>query len=336
MTTMPNVRWFPTACALSLMTFAAGPAHGQAPPPLRLERKIELPDVQGRIDHLSVDPKTGRLFVAALGNDTLEVVDIEGGKRVGTLRGLAEPQGVLFVADAQRVFVANGKDGSLRIFDAASLAPVQRIDLGDDADNVRLDRATGRVWVAYGDGALAAVDAKGAKVEDVPLGGHPESFQLETNGPRIFVNVPRLRKVAVVDRVKRAVVASWPTGDAAANFPMALDERGKRLFVVCRTPARLLALDTDSGAIVATAPTVGDSDDVFYDAAARRVYVSGGEGAVAVYQQAEADRYPEVARIATTKGARTSLFSPDLGRLLVAARREGTSPAAIWVYAVAK
>src|SRR5262249_28327772 len=163
---------------------------------------------------------------------------------------------------------------------------------------------------------------------DVPLGGHPESFQLEANGPRIFVNVPKLRKVAVIDRGKGTVVTSWKTGDATANYPMALDEQDKRLFVVCRTPARLLVLDTDSGRIVAAMPTVGDSDDVFYDAAARRLYVSGGEGAVAVYEQTDADHYTEAARISTSKGARTSLFSPDLGRLLVAARREGGTPAA--------
>jgi DNA-binding beta-propeller fold protein YncE len=333
---MPSVRRFRLAFALPVAAFAAAPLPAETPAPLRLERKIELPDVQGRIDHLALDPKTQRLFVAALGNDTLEVVDVEGGKRAGTVRGLAEPQGVLFAADANRVFVANGQDGSVRVFDAASLAPLERIALGDDADNVRLDRAAGRVWVGYGDGALAALDAKGAKVQDIPLGGHPESFQLETNGPRIFVNVPKLRKVAVIDRAKGAVVAGWKTADATANYPMALDERDKRLFVVCRTPARLLVLDTDSGRIVAAMPTVGDSDDVFYDGAARRTYVSGGEGAVAVYQQADADHYTATARIPTSKGARTSLFSPDLGRLFVGARREGQTPAAIWVFAVAR
>src|SRR5262249_20118245 len=304
---MPSVPRFRPALALLFAALTAATARAETPP-LRLERKIELPDVQGRIDHLAVDPRTRRRCVAALGSDTSGVGEVEAGKRAGTVRGLAEPQGVLFATDANRVFVANGKDGSVRVFDAASLAPLERIALGDDADNVRLDRATGRVWVGYGDGALAALDAKGAKVQDVPLGGHPESFQLETNGPRIFVNVPKLRKVAVIDRGKDAVVASWKTGDATANYPMALDERDKRLFVVCRTPARLLVLDTDSGRIVATMPTVGDSDDVFYDGAARRIYVSGGEGAVAVYQQTDADHYTETARISTSKGARTSLF----------------------------
>ena len=291
---------------LVLANTAAG--SGQVGGPLRLERKIELPDVEGRIDHMSIDVRTGRLFMAALGNDTVEVLDLKAAKRVQTLRGLAEPQGILFVPDANRLFVANGKDGSVRVFDGSSLTALKSVPLGDDADNVRLDAATGRVWVGYGEGALAAIDEKGVKAADVPLGGHPESFQLERNGPRIFVNVPNARKVAVVDRVKGALIASWTTGDATANFPMALDEGGKRLFVVCRKPARLLVLNTDTGAIVATAPTVGDADDVFYDQARKRLYVSDGEGAIAVYEQTNADQYKEIAKVQTIHSASSGLL----------------------------
>jgi DNA-binding beta-propeller fold protein YncE len=312
------------------------PVEAPSTPPLRLEKTIELPDVQGRIDHLSIDLKTHRLFMAALGNDTVEVIDLRAGKRVQTIRGLAEPQGILFVPDVNRVFVANGKDGSLRLFDGTSLTAVKAVSFGDDADNLRLDPTTGRIWVGYGAGALGAVAANGAKVADIPLGAHPESFQLERTGSRIFVNLPDARKVGVVDRKKSAVTASWRTGDASANFPMALDEPNKRLFVVCRTPARLLVLNTDSGAIVAALPTVGDSDDIFYDQTARRLYVSGGEGAIVVYQQDDADHYRQTARIETVKGARTSFFSPELGRLFLAVRREGQTPAALWIYDVSR
>jgi DNA-binding beta-propeller fold protein YncE len=310
--------------------------QAQAPGLLRLEKKIELPDVQGRIDHMSVDPKSGRLFMAALGNDTVEVIDIKAAKRAETIRGLAEPQGILIVPEANRLFVANGKDGTVRIFDGSSLGPLQTVHLGDDADNVRTDPATGRIWIGYGDGALGAIDAQGTKVADVPLGAHPESFQMEKSGSRVFVNLPSARKVAVVDRNKGAVIVSWGTGGATANFPMALDEAHKRLFVVCRTPARLLVLNTDSGAIVATLPTVGDSDDVFYDQSAKRLYVSGGEGAIVVYQQVDADHYNEASKLHTVKGARTSFFSPELRRLFLAVRREGQTPAALWVYEISK
>lgn len=302
-------------------------------PPLRLERKIALPDVHGRIDHLAVDPARRRLFVAALGNDTVEVVDLDAGRRVQTLRGLAEPQGVLVVPELNRLVVANGRDGTVRVFDATSLAPLQSFPLGDDADNVRRGARTGLVWVGYGAGGLRSVDLeRGVLGNDVPLGAHPESFRLEERGPRAYVNLPGARVVAVVDLERRKVLARWPTAGATANYPMALDEAGQRLFVACRTPARLLVFDSDSGAVVAELPTVGDSDDVFYDAATRRLYVSGGDGAVAVYRQQDPDHYQEIARLPTVKGARTSLFSAPLGRLFLAVRSEGGNPAAIWVY----
>jgi DNA-binding beta-propeller fold protein YncE len=166
------------------------------------------------------------------------------------------------------------------------------------------------------------------------LGAHPESFQLETNGPRIFVNVPRSRKIAVVDRKAGKVVASWSTGGPVANYPMALDEADQRLFVVCRMPARLVVLDTSNGKVIARLPVVGDCDDVFYDAARKRIYATGGEGAISVFQQEDADHYNESAKITTAKGARTGYFSPDLGRLFVAARRDGSKAAEIRIYDV--
>lgn len=318
------------------MVCAGSSVGAQSMAPLRLEKTIDLPDVQGRIDHFSIDLKNRRLFMAALGNDTVEVIDLKTAERIQTIRGLAEPQGILVVPELNRLFVANGKDGSLRIFDSSTLTPLQTVLYGDDADNVRLDPTTSRIWVGYGAGGLGSVDAKGSKLADVPLGAHPESFQLEKTGPRLFVNLPNAKKVAVVDRSKGAVVASWGTGDASANFPMALDEPNKRLFVVCRTPARLVVLNTDSGAIAAALPTVGDSDDIFYDASTRRLYVSGGEGAIVVYQQDDPDHYKQIARIETVKGARTSFFSPELGRLFLAVRRQGDKPAGIWIYEVSR
>jgi DNA-binding beta-propeller fold protein YncE len=312
-------------------------APAPSPTPLTLERTIELPDVKGRIDHMSVDPTTRRLYVAALGNDTVEVVDLAAGRRLHTIRGLAEPQGVLVVPGANHLLVANGRDGTLRIFDASSLAPVKTVPLGDDADNVRLDPESGRAWVGYGAGALREIDPKdGGLGREVALGAHPESFQLERNGARAFVNLPNAREIAVVDRKRGSVTSRWKTADATANFPMALDEGGKRLFVVCRTPPRLLVLSSESGTVLAELPTVGDSDDVFYDQAARRIYVTGGEGAVVTYRQRDADHYEEIARQRTLRGARTSFFSPELRRLFVAVRQHDQKPAAIWVYAVSR
>jgi DNA-binding beta-propeller fold protein YncE len=318
--------------AMITLFFGVGLSHAQSNLPLRLERTIPLPGIKGRIDHLAYDADNGRLFVAALGNNTVEVIDLAKGTLAGTIRGLAEPQGVIYEPRSKHVWVANGSDGTVRIFDANTFAPLKTISLGDDADNIRRDAATQRIFVGYGSGGIAVFDPAGNKMGDVKVDAHPESFQLETSGPRIFVNLPRSEKIAVIDRAKSSVVTSWKTDDAQSNFPMALDETDGRLFVVCRRPAELLVLDTKSGAVVAKLPTVGDSDDVFYDNRHRRIYASGGEGAVAVYRQQDADHYGEAGRIETLKGARTSLFVPELNRLFVAARQQGGSEATIRVY----
>ena len=317
--------------SLMIVIASAALAWGQAAQPLRLEKTIELPDVQGRIDHLTIDLKGEKLFVAALGNNTVEVIDIKAGRRAKTIAQLQEPQGVLYVAETNRLYIANGKDGSVRVFDANSYAPLKTLDYNDDADNLRYDSGRRRIFVGYGGGALGELDSEGNKTADIKLDAHPESFQLEKDGPRIYVNLPNSRKVVVVDREKRTITATWKTGMAFANYPMALDESNHRLFVVTRLPARLLVFDTNTGTIVQKLSAVGDCDDVFYDKTRKRIYASGGDGAISVFEQKDADHYTESARITTVKGARTSFFSPELDRLFLAVRREGSQSAAIQV-----
>jgi DNA-binding beta-propeller fold protein YncE len=307
-------------------------ASAQASQPLRLEKTIELPNVQGRIDHMSIDVKGQRLFVSALGNNTVEVIDILAGKRLKTITGLAEPQGVLYVPANDRIYVANGKDGSVRIFDGTSYALLKTLDYGDDADNLRFDAGNQRVIVGFGDGALGEIDSAGNKVSQTNVSAHPESFQLEANRQRIYVNLPKSRKVAVVDREKHAVTASWGTGISFANFPMALDEKDHRLFVATRFPARLLVFDTEKGKIIQSLSATGDCDDVFYDSTRKRIYATGGEGAISIFDQQDPDHYRESARITTVKGARTSFFSADLDRLFLGVRRQGSQPAAIRIF----
>ena len=299
---------------------------------LKLETTVPMADVQGRIDHLSIDLKGQRLFVAALGNNSLEVIDLKENKRVHTINGLAEPQGITYSSSTNRVFVANGKDGSVRAFDAASWKMLSSTSYGDDADNLRQDPSSGHIWVGYGGGALGEFDLEGTKLADTRLDAHPESFQLEKNGSRIFINLPRSMKIAVVDRKTRTVLESWGTGGPLANYPMALDERDHRLFVVTRLPARLIVLDTDQGKRVATLPAIGDCDDVFYDERRHRIYAIGGEGGVSVFQQRDADHYDELGRIKTVSGARTGFFSADLDRLYVAVRKHESQSAEIRVY----
>lgn len=299
--------------------------------PLRKVATIPLPGVNGRIDHMAVDTARKRLFVAALGNGSLEVVDLEKGAVTKSINRLREPQGVAYAAGVDKLFVACGGDGSCKILDGGSLDPVKDVQLGDDADNVRYDEKTRRVYV--GDVGLAILDAaSGKRLGDIKLLAHPESFQLESGGPRIFVNVARDGLVAVVDRDKRAVIARWPLGEARANFPMALDEANRRLFVGCRKPPRLVVLDSASGKIAASLLTDGDADDVFYDAARRRIYLSCGVGLINVIEQTDAGHYRTAAKIPTAPGARTSLFVPALNRFYLAVPHRAAQPAEIRVY----
>jgi DNA-binding beta-propeller fold protein YncE len=318
--------------AQALIATAMGVGICGAADPLRFEKSIPLPNVNGRIDHMAADPNGGRLFVAALGNKTLEVIDWNSGKRIKSIASLDEPQGIVYRLESNRLYVATGGDGSVRVFEGSSFMLQQTIKLGDDADNLRFDAALGLVWAGYGGGALAAIDDDGQLVANIRLSAHPESFQLEHDGPRIFVNLPRSRQVAVVDREKKAVIATWGTGLDFSNFPMTFDEKSKRLFIVCRVPARLLVMDTDSGKIVAKMPTIGDSDDVFYDSARHRLYVTGGGGAVVVYDQRSRDQYEQVASIRISDGARTSLFVPEADRLFVAVPHRGAQLAEIRIY----
>ena len=270
---------------------------------------------------MAVDVAGQRLFVAALGNNTVEVVDLKEGKRIQSLSGFAEPQGVVYVPEFDKLIVANGADGTCRILDGRSFKIVATVQLGEDADNVRYDKKDKLVYVGYGDGALTAIDAKtGAKVADIKLAAHPESFRLEANSPRIFVNVPGADQIAVVDREKKAVIETWPLKDAKGNFPMFLDESNHRLFVGCRRPARLLVLDTANGKTVSDMKISGDTDDLFYDATSKQIYASCGAGFIDLIQQKDADSYELRERIPTVSGARTSFFSPELGRLYLAVR----------------
>lgn len=317
-------------CALTGAMLAMPLSSAQEP--LTLTTAIELPRVDGRIDHLAFDAAGQRLFVAALGNNTVEVIDVKAGKHLKSLPGFREPQGIAALPDAKLIAVANGQgDGVQFVGDDYRVAQAAR--LGDDSDNVRYDSAAKRVYVGYGSGAIAAVSPADAKLlGEAKLAGHPESFQLERSGARIFVNVPSADQIAVVDRGTMRVTATWPVRTAKANYPMALDEGNHRLIIGCRRPAKALVYDTSSGKEIAAFDIVGDTDDLFYDAARKRLYVSGGEGFVDVFQSDGANRFTRLARVPTAAGARTSLFVPDLNRLFLAVPHRGSQRAEIRVF----
>lgn len=319
---------------LLLLTFFVWfrPLSAEEPAPLTLEKVIALPGVEGRFDHAAFDPGTHRLFFAALGNNTLEVVDASAGKRLHTISGLKKPTGVRFLAGRNLIVVANGDDGSCRFYDATSYSEKGRVSGVDDADNVRFDEKTQRVYLGYAAGALGVIDAATLKLTgSIRLPKHPESFQLEHDGPRIFVNVPDAHQIAVIDRARNSVVATWPMTEFRANFPMALVESQRRVFIGCRSPARLVAFDTQSGKPVVDAPLSGDIDDLFFDIASSRLFASCGEGFIDVFRFEPPATLQRTDRIASAKGARTAFFHPNLGFCLAVPHR-GEQGAEIRIY----
>lgn len=325
-----KVAWLITVGAAMFAIPVRG-ADPQTSSPLELVQTIRLADVRGRIDHLAVDPDEARLFVAALGNDSVEVVDLRGGTRVVRITNLHEPQGIGYARSANRLFVANA-GGGVDVFEASTLRRMSRIEGLDDADNVRLEAADAKVYVGYGH-ALAAIDAGSGKLlERIELAGHPESFQLESAGTRIFVNVPSAAQIAVVDRSKKAVIGTWNIGEKRANFPMALDEANHRLFVATRKPASLLIFDTEAGVRTADLSIAGDADDLFYDARRKRLYVICGDGVIDIVDQKDADHYERAGEVRTVRGTRTGLFVPSRNALFVAVPAHTSGPAEIRVF----
>lgn len=320
-----------TLIALSAWLFA-GAVQTATAQSLVLERRIELPSVRGRIDHLAVDLEGQRLFVAALAADSLEVLDMREGKRASSITALHEPQGVLYLGNLKRLLVANGAGGGVEAFNDAR-APVTASQASlDDADNLREDPFNGDVYVGA-DKALVRLDPDTLRVlQRINLAGHPESFQIEGTGGRIYVNVPTAGHIAVVNRESGKVEATWPIKGAARNFPMALNEQDHQLFVVTRSPALLIVHDTGSGSEIDRVPVCSDADDLFFDSARHRLYVVCGEGQVAVIRP-DGQHFAVSERVPTAAGARTGLFVPSLSTLFVAVPARA-SPAEIRAYVI--
>jgi hypothetical protein len=302
---------------------------------MRLLQTIPLLNVSGRIDHLAIDIQTQRLFVAALGNNTLEVLDLNTAQKALTLSGLSEPQGVVFVPGLNKLYVTNGGMGLCAIFEGDAVGLLHSLELASDPDNLRYDASRGFVYVGYGNGAIGVIDtATDELIAEVKLEGHPESFQFEVSGSQLFVNIPSRNEIAVLDREQHKIITTWSTGEASANYPMALDEIHHRLFVGFRQPSIMRVYDTETGDVIANLESVGDADDIFYDAERERIYIIGGEGYIDVFEQQDANHYELLKQIPTASGARTGLFVPELNRFYVAVPQQGSIEAEVRVYDV--
>jgi DNA-binding beta-propeller fold protein YncE len=311
-------------------TAACCPVYGQSSNtpaardllPLQLEEQIPIPHVAGRLDHFSADVKRKRLFVSALGNNTVEVIDTFQGKVIHSIPGLSQPQGPLYVPGFDKLYVANAEDGKVRVFDGATYALKKTIDFGKDPDNLRYDAATKKVFVGFGedDGGIATIDpATDERVGPVlKTEGHPESFQVEASGTHVFVNVPDAGNVVEsIDR-KTGAVTKWPLAGLRGNYAMALNEADHRLFTITRKTPMMVVLDTTTGKEVARLRAAGECDDVYFDESRKRVYVIGAEGFISVFQENDPDHYELVASAPSAVGIRTGFFYPKRDRLYVA------------------
>jgi hypothetical protein len=310
---------------------------------LRLVQTIPMPNVKGRIDHMDVDVKGKRLFVAGLENGSLDVVDLGTGKSSKSIPGFKKTQGVAYIPSLNKVFVASGDDGMLRVFRGDTLALLHSIKLELGPNRVIYDPHTKILYVGYGGkdagkdyGEVGIIDAKtDKKLGDIKVEAHPAELLLDKSGKTLYVFVSSASKVQVVDTKKREVVATWSTS-SQRNGDGAFDEKTHRLFIGTRTPPRMITMDSNTGKEVASLPTVEGMDGVYFNAAQKRIYISGGRdndvGYIVVYQQKDADDYELIGKIPTKSGAGTSFWSPELNRFYVGAPAHGNEDAAILVF----
>jgi DNA-binding beta-propeller fold protein YncE len=333
-------KWFTWAAIGVLAILSAGNLQAQTPArtilPLQLEEQIPVPGVAGRLDHFTADAKRKRLIVSALGNNTVEVIDVFSGKVMHSIPGLAQPQGPLYVPEFDKLYVANAEDGKVRVYDGATYTLRKTIDFGEDPDNMRYDAGSKRVFVGFGEenGGIAMIDpATDERIGQVyKTGGHPKSFQVEASGRHIYANVPDAGNVVEsIDR-KTGAVTKWSLQGLRGNYAMALNEEDHRLFTITRKTPMLVVLNTETGAEVARIQAAGESDDVFFDASRKRIYEIGGEGFISVFQQNDPDHYELLANIPTGIGIRTGYLFSKRDRFYVGVPAKGNEPAQVWTY----
>lgn len=303
---------------------------------LELQKTIPLSNVKGRIDHLAINLKDRIVYISALGNNTLEVVDLHTGKLIHSITGLNEPQGVGYIPQSDELFVANGGNGECYFYNARTFSKIANIRLSADADDVSYDSTSRKIYVGYGEGGIAVIDADThRKIKAYLLPAHPERFQIDKESQKIYVNVPDADRIDVIGIKQGKTIKVWKNSLLSLpkfNFPMALDSVHHRLFIGYRLPARLVVLDSQNGGKIATGKISGDPDDMFYDYQLGRIYVSNGAGSIDIFKQENANAYRKIANIPTRHGSRTSLLIPELHLYLLAEPATGNKQARVLVF----
>jgi hypothetical protein len=324
------------SAALLSMVFYSCTAQEPASNVLMFDKAIML-SVRGRIDHMDVNLKNQVVYVAALGNNSIEVVDLRGGKLIHSIKDLDEPQGVAYIPQTDEILVANGGNGDCYFYNARNFEKTGVIHLKSDADDVRYDSVQKKIYVGYGTGGIAIIDALARTLSgDIQLPAHPESFQFDRKLNLLFVNLPDANKVGIVDLKKMKLTGECKGNQPAANFPMAVDTMRHRIFVGYRHPARLLVFDAASGNEIGAADMTGDADDQYYSYQTQSIYISGGSGSISIFHSPKEGSLIQTASIQTRKGARTSLLVPELNLFMVAARADSDQPAELLIYHLGK
>jgi DNA-binding beta-propeller fold protein YncE len=307
---------------LSISFFACKGQKSFGSDQLILKRSIPLSNVSGRIDHIDVNLKQQVVYVASFGNNSLEIVDLNNGKVIGSIKKLDAPQGVACIPETNEIIVANGGNGNCDFYNTNNFQRVGSVALGSDADNVRYDSIGKKIYVGYGDGGIAVIDAiRHQKIADIKLPAHPEGFQLDRQMNKIFVNVPDAGQIDVVDLKTLSVADKWKT-KYNANFPMAIDEMHHIIFIGYRHPGKLVAMNANNGKIISEIDLVGDADDLFFDERNNKIYASGGGGSINVFAFNGAT-LKKTADIPVRNGARTSLLVPSYHLFILAERAGG-------------
>lgn len=294
-----------------------------------------MPGVKGRIDHMDVNLKDKIVYVAALGNNTLEAIDLQAGKVIHSIKGLDEPQGVGYIPQTNEIFVANGGNGDCYFYNATTFEKTASLHLSSDADDVRYDSISETIYVGYGEGGIAVINARThQQTGNVKLPAHPEGFQFDKSINRMLVNIPDKNMIAVIDLSQLKVIDQWTRSTPTANFPMALDTLRHYAIIGYRQPAKLVVFDSKTGNELSNNNMVRDIDDLYFDYQTKRLYISGGEGYINIFESQANNRFNKIANIPSSNGARTSLFIPSLKFFVLAERAAFNKPAQLTVYTV--
>jgi DNA-binding beta-propeller fold protein YncE len=332
------------ACTLALLLSLGSTVNAGDGAPLKLVATIPLPGLKdGDFDHFAPDVDGHRLFLTAEENDKVQVLDTNANQLIHTIDDVKAPHSMLFRKDLKKIFVVEGDASAVKIYDSESFKPLGEVKVSVDADSLAYDPSTSYLYVVNGGreahtpySLISVIDTNNAKkVRDIKIdSNHVEALVLEKSGPRLFMNITGKNAVGVMDRNKSTLTTTWPLppGDKL-NVAMAFDEANHRLFVVTRTPGKLVVLNSDTGKVVADVSAVGMVDDAAYDAQHKRIYVAGDQF-IDVFEQKDADHYSLLGKVPGSFRAKTGILVPELNRYYLAVPHHGDKEAEVRVYEV--